>query len=91
MKDLLIILLLVGLLWGGYKGMTFLGDFTQSETTDSESIEQPLADNSEKRLNQSAIKEMKKIAPDVKKKETTVIKKSEIVTPSEEKTNGQKA
>lgn len=91
MKDLLIILLLLGLLWGGYQGLVFLGNFTQSETTDSESIEQPLAENSEKRLNQSAIKEMKKITPEVKKKEKPVIKKTEVVPPAQEKTNGQKA
>ncbi len=91
MKDLLIILLLLGLLWGGYKGMVFLGSFTQSATTDSESIEQPLAENSEKRLNQSAIKEMKKITPAVEKKEKPVIKKTEVIPPAQEKTNGQKA
>lgn len=89
MKDLLIILLLLGLLWGGYKGMVLLGDFAQSDT--AESIRTPLADNSEKRLNQSAIKEMKKTPPIVEKKEVPEIKKTEVTTPSSEKTDGQKA
>ena len=89
MKDLLIILLLLGLLWGGYKGMVLLGDFAQTDT--AESIRNPLADNSEKRLNQSAIKEMKKSPPILEKKEAPEIKKTEITTPSTEKTNGQKA
>jgi len=91
MKDLLIILLLLGLLWGGYQGMVYLGSFVQSEKAESESIEQPLAEHSEKRLNQSAIKELKKIKPTVEKKEKPVIKKAEVVPPAQEKTNGQKA
>ncbi len=89
MKDLLIILLLLGLLWGGYKGMVLLGDFAQPDT--AESIRKPLADNSEKRLNQSAIKEMKKAAPVLEKKEVPAIKKTEVTTPPTEKTDGQKA
>ncbi len=88
MKDLLILLLLVGLMWGGYKGMILLGDIAKSNNT--ESIEGPLADKSEKRLNQSAIKEMKKAAPNLEKKEISAIKKTEAVSPTE-KTNGQKA
>lgn len=91
MKDLLIILLLLGLLWGGYQGMVFLGSFAQSATSTSESIEQPLAEHSEKRLNQSAIAALKKTTPSVKEKETPVIKKTEVVPPAKEKTNGQKA
>lgn len=94
MKDLLIILLLMGLLWGGYQGLVFLGSFTQSENIESEfeTIDQPLADNTEKRLNQSAIKEMKKkITPEADKVETPVIKEPEAITPPAEKTNGQKA
>ncbi len=88
MKDLLIILLLLGLLWGGYKGMVLLGDFAQPDT--AESIRKPLADNAEKRLNQSAIKEMKKAAPALEKKKVPAIKKTEVVTPPTEKIDGQK-
>jgi len=94
MKDLLIILLLLGLLWGGYQGMVYLGSLGQSDTTEAESIRHPLAENSEnseKRLNQSAIKEMKKIQPEVKEKEKPVTKKAEVISSAQEKTNGQKA
>ncbi len=90
MKDFIIILLLLGLLWGGYKGMTYLSSLAQPEGIESEIPEKPLADNSEKRLNQSAIKELKKVTPEIKKKKAPMVEKSEVITPTE-KTNGQKA
>jgi len=68
MKDIIIVLLLLGLLWGGYKGMTYLGSLAQTDTTESEIQEEALADNSEKRLNKSAIKELQKSPPEVKQK-----------------------
>jgi len=91
MKDFIIILLLFGLLWGGYKGMTYLGSLAQTEGTESEIMEKPLADNSEKRLNQSAIKELKKSPPEVKQKKAPTTENPAVTKDPVEKTNGQKA
>ncbi len=91
MKDFIVILLLLGLLWAGYKGMTYLSNFAKAETTESDVLEEALADNSEKRLNQSAIKEMKKVTPEIEKKKLPTVKNPEVTTPPTEKTNGQKA
>ena len=84
MKDLLILLLLIGVTWGGYKGLVSLGNFSQSERTESH--------NEDKRLNQSAINEMKKGKVDRNiNKEDKKVEKSDLVESSVEKTNGQKA
>ncbi len=91
MKDFIIILLLLGLLWGSYKGMTYLGSFAKADTTESATEADQLADHSEKRLNQSAIKEMKKAPPEIQQKKAPVVKTPEETTPPTEKTNGQKA
>ena len=91
MKDIIIVLLLLGLLWGGYKGMTYLGSLAQTDTTESEIQEEALADNSEKRLNKSAIKELQKSPPEVKQKKAPIVEKSGTTTDQVEKTNGQKA
>jgi len=92
MKDIIILLLIIGLCWGGYKGMVLLSNYAQTGASQSNSVEEaPLADNSKKRLNKSAIEEIKKRTPPSEKKETPIIKKAENVTPAEEKTNGQKA
>ena len=91
MKDLLILLLIIGLTWGGYKGLVWLGNFSQSEKIESDSTDQAISDNEEKRLNQSAIREMKKGKIDTKVKKEVDVAKSDLVESPVEKTNGQKA
>jgi len=91
MKDLLILLLLIGLTWGGYKGLIWLGNFSQSEKIESDSTNQTLSENEEKRLNQSAIREMKRGTIDTKVKKEVDVAKSDLVESPVEKTNGQKA
>lgn len=80
MKDLLIVLLLVFLLWGGYKGMTSLADYVKNmpETAVATIADAPV--EPKKNVNKSAIEELKKT------------KQPEVVEPKKDtRTNGEKA
>jgi len=89
MKDVLIILIILLLLYGGYKGVTLMADYAGSDTVTLNDI----AASENDRVNQSAFKESKSLE-NVESGNESIEKnlpKQKKQQESAEKTNGEKA